>query len=66
MDFNDSPEEASFREECKSFLAASTTPKRLDQQTSIADLPLEEALAKAKAWQKLKADAGFACIQWPE
>ena len=65
MDFNDSPEEASFRKECKSFLAANATPKRLDQQTSIADLPLEEALAQAKAWQKLKADAGFACIHWP-
>ncbi len=66
MDFNDSLEEAEFRAECREWLSANATPKRLDQQPSIANMPLEEALPIARRWQARKAEAGFACIHWPE
>ena len=65
MDFKDTPDEAHFRDQCRTWLAANATPKRLDQQSAIAQLPLDKALPLAKEWQARKADAGFACIHWP-
>ncbi len=56
MDFNDTPEEARFREEAATWLAE--------------NVPTDEAfralapLQQAKMWQKRKYDAGWACIGW--
>lgn len=67
MDFNDSPEEAAFRTEARAFLEANAQlmgderPTMLNTKTSE-----DESLALAKAWQKKKAAAGFACLHWPE
>jgi alkylation response protein AidB-like acyl-CoA dehydrogenase len=65
MDFNDTPEEAAFRAEARAFLQANAAPRRDDepaQRTRYAEGP--EALARGKAWQARKADAGFAGITW--
>lgn len=58
MDFNDTPTEASFRQEVQSWLQD--------------NVPTEDALAgldeiqRCKLWQRRKFDAGWACIRWPK
>ena len=56
MDFNDTPEEARFREEAASWLAENAPTDDAFRALS----PLEQA----KVWQKRKYDAGAACIGW--
>ena len=56
MDFNDTPEEARFREEASSWLAENAPTDDAFRALS----PLEQA----KAWQKRKYDAGWACLGW--
>ena len=58
MDFNDTPEEASFRERAKQWLAAN-----LPTADELEGLDFIEC---AKLWQKKKYDAGWACIRWPK
>lgn len=64
MDFSDTPQEAEFRKKARAFLEANATPKRdskLRKDEAEADL-----IKRAKAWQKLKADNGWACLHWPK
>ena len=56
MDFNDTLEEARFREEASSWLAENVPT----DEAFRALTPLEQA----KLWQKKKYDAGWACIGW--
>jgi len=56
MDFNDTPEEAHFREEAATWLAENAP----NDDAFRALTPLEQA----KQWQKQKYDAGWACIGW--
>jgi alkylation response protein AidB-like acyl-CoA dehydrogenase len=68
MDFNDTPEEAAFRAEARAWLEknaelrgdarghSSMSEERLD----------DDAIRAAQAWQKKKAEAGWACITWPK
>ena len=56
MDFNDTPEEARFREEASSWLAENAPTDDAFRALS----PLEQA----KVWQKRKYDAGWACMGW--
>ncbi len=58
MDFNDTPEEARFREEARAWLA--------DNAPSAGELKGKDYIAQAKLWQKRKYDAGWACITWPK
>jgi alkylation response protein AidB-like acyl-CoA dehydrogenase len=60
MDFNDTPEEAAFRAEARTWLQANA-PK-----LNLTGMPEKEVLAHAKAWQAKKAEARYACITWPE
>ena len=66
MDFDDTPEEAAFRAEARAFLNANAARKQRSSgahrygDTDAADV------ARAKAWQAQKADAGFAGITWPK
>ncbi len=70
MDFSDTKEEAVFREEVRSWISANA-PEYLHEplstsgfgSTRTGDL---DPLTEAKKWQKKKADAGWACIQWPK
>ncbi len=65
MDFNDTPEEAAFRAEARAFLEANAERKsRARPVLRLGDLGAD-AVARCKAWQAKKADAGFAGITWP-
>jgi alkylation response protein AidB-like acyl-CoA dehydrogenase len=72
MDFDDTPEEAAWREECNVFLRAHAErkPERADLGQSFwaaARSPEEEAAydARCRAWQRTKYDAGWAGLTWP-
>ena len=63
MDFADTTEEARFRQEARSFLEqhAPGLAGRAGTEESESDF-----LARAKAWQKLKQENGWACLNWPK
>ncbi len=63
MDFNDTPEEAEFRTEARAFLSQHLKPKT---PGALRSGGREDFLARAKAWQKIKADGRFAQITWPK
>ena len=67
MDFSDSPEEARFRAEVRSFLEAHATRRQPGEVLGYRrgqDKP--GAVAEAKAFQAKKAAAGLAGIAWPK
>jgi len=69
MNFDDTPQEATFRAEAKAWIDANA-PKQYEAELSKASLGrirLEKAdiVEVGKAWQKKKAAAGWACLQWP-
>ena len=68
MDFNDTPEEATFRTEARAWLDANAEPKGPDDVGGdlLGERTTPEVIAHAQAWQKKKADAGWACLTWPE
>ena len=70
MDFNDTPAEATFRDEARAWIAANA-PTYLEDSLSRSGFGStrtgdHDPITEAKKWQKKKADAGWACIQWPE
>jgi acyl-CoA dehydrogenase len=67
MDFEDSPEEAKFRAEVRGWLDANAK-KRVKREISADDMENGAAneMAASKAWQKTKAQAGYARITWPK
>lgn len=65
MDFKDTPEEAKFRAEVRKWLEANTEPRTTHEGGLLAGED-KGIVKKAKAWQAKKADAGWACITWPE
>ena len=66
MDFNDTPEEAAFRKEVRTWLDANATRKSDDKQSFRARNDDPELLKKAKEWQDKKARAGYARLTWPK
>lgn len=66
MDFNDTPEEAAFRSKVRQFLEEAARPKSRGRSMRIDEVDSPELVAQAKAWQRRKAEAGFACISWPK
>ena len=68
MDFNDTPEEAAFRAEARAWLEANAELRDPDEAYGgvLQETERPEKLKWAKEWQKKKADAGWACITWPE
>src|SRR5258705_12651490 len=70
MNFDDTPQEAAFRAEAKAWISANA-PKQYEEdlrKSSLGRSQLKGAniLDVAKAWQKKKADAGWACLHWPK
>src|SRR5258705_10507805 len=70
MNFDDPPQEATFRAEVKAWIA-DNAPKQYEEElrkSSLGRTQLKGAniLEVAKAWQKKKADAGWACLHWPK
>src|SRR5690606_30071712 len=66
MDFNDTPDEAAFRAEVRAWLAKNAPAHEGSMQEHRTSEDVSKGLARAKAWQALKADAGYVCITWPE
>ena len=65
MDFNDTPEQAKFRAECREWLETNAEPKE-NKASGHSDSSLENHLQIAKNWQKKKYDAGWAMLHWPK
>ena len=65
MDFNDSPEEAAYREKARAWLEANAAEHRSTSANGRRPNSPEH-MALAKSWQAKKADAGYACITWPK
>lgn len=66
MDFNDTPEEAAFRAEAVAWLSKNAKLKADARGARRGDAGDKENVARAQAWQAKKADAGWACLLWPE
>jgi alkylation response protein AidB-like acyl-CoA dehydrogenase len=70
MNFDDTPQEAQFRAEVRAWIDANA-PKHLEAELAQSTfgnsgLSSEDPIAAAKAWQKKKAQAGWACLHWPQ
>src|SRR5262245_7217583 len=63
MDFNDTPAEAAFRAEVRTWLEANATRRTEAGQTAF-DMD-GDVVAIAKEWQAKIYDAGWACMWWP-
>src|SRR3954470_11819891 len=66
MNFNDSPEEAAWRAECRAWLEANapTVAGPAGEDGTMFEPGGAEYLERARSWQALKFDAGFARITW--
>lgn len=58
MDFDDTAEEAAFRKQAITWLSGNAPAHEGDHG--------DDFLNAAKAWQKAKYDAGWACLSWPK
>ncbi len=70
MDFDDTPQEADFRTRARAWIEANA-PKHLAPELKRASfgssaVTSEDPIAAAKAWQKKKAEGGWACLHWPK
>ncbi|MDO8295509.1 MAG: acyl-CoA dehydrogenase family protein [Caulobacter sp.] len=70
MNFDDTPEEAAFRATARAWIEANA-PRELEAELKMGGfasngLKSVDPMAAAKAWQKKKADAGWACLHWPK
>jgi alkylation response protein AidB-like acyl-CoA dehydrogenase len=61
MDFNDTQEEAAYRAQVRSWIAANIAGIQGEDHSSRAD-----GVAAAKAWQEKKCAAGYVGITWPK
>jgi alkylation response protein AidB-like acyl-CoA dehydrogenase len=61
MDFNDSPEEAAFRAEARAWLEKTLGTPNAKTNTRVEG---PEAMKAAKAYQKKKAESGYAGLTW--
>jgi len=68
MDFNDTPEEAAFRAEARAWLDANAELRNPDDPPAdvLGERAGSELIQAAQAWQKKKAEAGWACLTWPK
>ncbi|MDF2494682.1 acyl-CoA dehydrogenase family protein [Sphingomonas sp.] len=58
MDFNDSPEEADYRAKARAWLEKNVAEHKAQNHA--------DDMAAGKAWQRRKAEAGYAQITWPK
>src|SRR5712675_1454749 len=70
MNFDDTPQEAAFRAEARQWIGANA-PKEFEAElskSSLGRIRLQKAeiVDVGKAWQKKKAEAGWACLHWPK
>src|SRR5258707_15826758 len=70
MNFDDTPQEAEFRSIARTWVAANA-PKEFEAELSKSSLGRirlqnHDIVEVGKAWQKKKADGGWACLHWPK
>ncbi|MDB5547528.1 MAG: Acyl-CoA dehydrogenase [Tardiphaga sp.] len=67
MNFDDTPQEAEFRKVARAWIAANA-PKHLEDELTNPKpgATRDGKLAESKAWQKKKAEGGWACLHWPK
>ena len=70
MNFDDTPQEAAFRETAHKWVDANA-PKDLEAELSKSSLgrirlAQHDIVDVGKAWQKKKAEGGWACLHWPK
>jgi alkylation response protein AidB-like acyl-CoA dehydrogenase len=70
MNFDDTPQEATFRKEVRAWLDANA-PKQYEaglKSSGFGHTALEgvDVMKASKDWQKKKYDAGWACLHWPK
>jgi acyl-CoA dehydrogenase len=70
MNFDDTPEEAAFRAVARDWIQANA-PHELEAELKTGGfgnngLKSVDPIQVAKAWQKKKAEAGWACLHWPK
>src|SRR5450432_3942427 len=63
MDFNDTPQEAAYRDQARAWLKANA-PKPTGAPDGGLDDPTN--MEECRDWQRKKAEAGYACITWPK
>ena len=63
MDFEDTPELATFRSEVRAWLDANAE-RRTDNL--LMGMEGEAPFLEAKEWYRKKAEAGYACLTWPQ
>ncbi|HRY04935.1 MAG TPA: acyl-CoA dehydrogenase [Beijerinckiaceae bacterium] len=69
MNFDDTPTEAAFRAEARAWIEANA-PREFQDDLRASPfgrvvLKTGDIIAASKAWQKKKAEAGWACLHWP-
>ena len=64
MDFNDTPEEAAWREEFRAWLEEHAPKVKGNRPEHDMEIGGGDYLERAKRWQAMKFDAGFARITW--
>ena len=69
MNFDDTPQEAAFRATARVWIDANA-PREFEAELSKASLGRiklrkHDIVEVAKAWQKKKSEAGWACLHWP-
>jgi len=63
MDFNDTPEEAAYRKQVRAWLEENA-PKAVARPGDLMEDSND--MQASRAWQRKKAEAGYACITWPK
>ena len=70
MNFDDTPEEAAFRTVARAWIDANAPADLYDELSGQgfggSSKGRSSGLETAKAWQKKKAEAGWACLNWPK
>lgn len=66
MDFNDTAEEAEFRTGVRAWLKKNAVLKDDVTDEMRAKVEARDPIEYSKEWQAKKADAGYACMLWPE
>lgn len=70
MNFDDTPQEAEFRRELRTWLDANAPVELLPELKASGfgffALKSVDPLVAAKAWQKRKAQGGWSCLHWPK
>ena len=68
MDFKDTPEESAFRLEVRGWLEKHAELGSADDAAAdaLGEGLTDDDVRASKAWQKTKADAGWACLKWPK